>query len=434
MFDRFSVSQLAAGKASAVALGIALACALPTAAWAQTERGSKLEAEKEVPPKLEPIGARIGVFRAFVGGDLSAVYDDNIYAQEVGKVDDIYFKISPKVRFVSDTSRYKLTLAAGLDRYEYSKQDSESRTDWNVRGDVVAELLRDTSVTLNAGYRRGTEERGAPDSPATARSPVRYDSFTAGGGLSREVGRLQLRTIVDYEKLNFDDGRLGNGTLVNNDDRDRQYVAGGAEIGYEFSPGYSIFGRALFDRVAYRLPFDDTGVNRDGKGYRLTGGVKFDLTNLMEGNVFAGYMRRNYKDPRFADYGGLAAGASIRWTPTRLTTISIDGNRSVQETTQVGYRGYISTDFGIRVEHELTRFIQLNGGVRYAKNKYLLVGIPAVALQRDDDLYFANVGVQYTLNRQFALGLGWDYAKRSSNQALSDYTRNKVMATLKVTL
>lgn len=434
MLHWLSASRSRMTSISGTAIAVGLLAALPVPALAQTERSSKLEAEKEVPPKLEPVGARVGVFRAFVGGDLSAVYDDNIYAQDTGKVDDTYFKISPKFSLVSDTSRYKLTLAAGLDRYEYSKQGSESRTDWNMRGDVVAELLRDTSVTLNAGYRHATEERGAPDSPVTARSPVRYDSFTAGGGFSRDVGRLQLRTLVDYEKLNFDDGRLGNNAIANNDDRDRQYVAGGAEIGYEFSPGYSIFGRALLDRVAYRIPFDDTGFNRDGKGYRITGGVKFDLTNLMAGNVFAGYMRRNYKDPRFANYGGGAYGASIRWTPTRLTTISIDANRTVQETTQVGYRGYISTNFGVRVEHELTRFIQINGSMRYDKNKYLLVGLPTVTLTRNDDQYFANLGLQYTFSRQLALGVGWDYAKRSSNAALADYSRSKISATLKVTL
>jgi hypothetical protein len=434
MFQWQPETRLRAARISFAAMAFGLVVGLSSAAQAQTERGSKLEAEKEAPPKLEPIGARVGVFRAFVGADLAAVHDDNIFAQETGKVSDTYVKISPKVGFTSDTSRYKFNLSAGLDRYEYADEDSESRTDWNVRSDVVAELLRDTNVTLYAGYRHATEERGAPDSLVTARSPVRYDSFTAGGGLSREAGRLQLRTIVDYEKLNFDDGRLGNNAVVNNDDRDRQYVAGGAELGYEFSPGYSVFGRALVDRVAYRVPFDDGGFNRDGKGYRLTGGVKFDLTNLMEGNIFAGYMRRNYKDRRFSNYGGGAYGASVRWTPTRLTVITVDANRNIQETTQLGYRGYISTSFGVKVQHDLTRFIEINGGLRYDKNKYLLVGLPTVRLQRDDDLIFANVGLLYTFSRQFALGVGWDYAKRSSNQPLSDYTRNKVMATLKVTL
>lgn len=415
------------------AMAVGLVLALPAAASAQ-ERTSKLEVEKETPSGLEPVGARIGVFRAFVGGDVAATYDDNIYAQENGKVDDTYFKISPKVRLESDTSRYKFNLSAGLDRYQYSRREGENRTDWNAQSDIVAELLRDTSVTFNVGYRRASEERGAPDALVAARSPVRYNSFTAGGGLAREVGRLQLRTIVDYEKLDYRDGRFGNGAVINNDDRDRQYVAGGGEVSYEFSPGYRAYGRVIFDRVAYKDPFDDFGFNRDGKGYRITGGVKFEITNLVDGSIFGGYMRRNYKDPRFTDYGGAAYGATIRWQPTRLTSIFIDANRGIQETTQVGFRGYISTSFGVRAEHNLTRFVLLTGGVRYDKNKYLVVGgfLPA-PVNRDDDLLTGNLGLRYVFSRQISLGAAWDYTKRSSNAISQDYTRNKISAILRLT-
>ena len=427
MSYRVKALRARASEISFVAVAAGLLLATPSVANAQ-ERGSKLEAEKEQPPKLEPVGARIGAFRAFLGLEGAAVYDSNVYATETGKRDDTFFKISPSLKLVADSSAYKATLSAGADRYEYSKLDGESRTDWNVKGDVVADLLRDTTVTFNAGFRRATEERGAPDSPVTAVSPVRYTSLTAGGGLAREVGRMQLRTIVDYEKLNFNDGRQGNGTVINNDDRDRQYIALGGEASYEFSPGYRIYARGLYDRVAYRLPFDDTGFNRDAKGYRLTAGVKFDLTNVIAGETFVGYMHRNYKDPAFQNYGGLAYGANLRWNPTRLTTISFNANRGIQETTIVGYRGFISTSFGARIQHELTRFIELQAGLRYDKNKYILGAVRAPALLppgRDDDLVFANAGLNYLLSRQVTLGANWEYAKRSSNIAGADYTRNK---------
>lgn len=427
MSYRVNAFSSRSSKVSLAAIAAGCLFILPGAALAQ-ERGSKLEAEKEQLPRLEPVGARVGIFRAFLGLEGAAVYDDNVYASEVAKRDDTFFKISPSVKLVADTSGYKANFSAAADRYEYSKLDGESRTDWNVKGDIVTELLRDTSVTFYAGFRRATEERGAPDSPVTAVSPVRYESFTVGGGLSREVGRLQARTIVDYEKLNFDDGRQGNNAIINNDDRDRQALAVGGELSYEFSPGYRIYGRGLYDRVAYRLPIDDTGFNRDAKGYRLTSGVKFDLTNVMSGDVFVGYMHRNYKDPAFRNYGGLAYGASLRWTPTRLTTIYLNGNRGIQETTQVGYRGFISTSAGIRVEHDLTRFVRLTAGLRYDKNKYILGAVRPPALlpiDRDDDLVFANVGLDYLLSRQVSFGAKWEYAKRTSNALLSDYTRNK---------
>lgn len=418
------------------ALAVGLASVLAGAADAQ-ERGSRLEAELETPPKLPAVGARLGAFRAFVGGTAGATYDDNIYAQDGAKVDDVYFKLSPNVKVSSDTSRYKLNLAAGLDRYEYSDRTSESRTDWNVNGDILTELLRDTTVSLNSGFRRATEERGSPDSPVTAVSPVRYEAFTAGGGFSREVGRLQARTVADYQVLNYDDGRQGNGAIINNDDRDRKTLSGGGELSYSFSPGYRIFARALLDRVWYRLPVDDNGYNRDARGYRLTGGLKFDVTSVIDGGIFAGYMHRSYKDIAFADYSGIAYGANIRWAPTRLTTVRFAANRDVQETTQIGYRGYVSTDFGVRVEHELRREITLKLGARYAKNRYLLSSVvPAggALVHRDDDLYYANAGVDYLLNRQFSVGFGWDYVKRSSNAVASDYSRNKVFGFLKVTL
>jgi hypothetical protein len=422
-----------ASSLSCAALAVGILATLPATALAQ-ERGSKLEAEKEAPPKLEPVGASFGAFRAYVGGDAGVVYDDNVYALTTGKSHDTYFKIAPKARITSDTSRYKFNASAGVDRYQYAKLKSENRTDVTVKSDVIAEFMRDTSVTFSAGYRSTHEERGAPDSPVTAKSPVRYESLTAGGGLAREVGRLQARAIVDYEKLSFKNGQQGNGTTINNKDRDREYVAGGGELSYEFSPGYRIYTRALLDNVSYRLRFDDSGFNRNGHGYRVTGGVKFDLTNVIAGSVFAGYMHRKYTDVRFPDYGGAAYGANLRWNPTRLTTIVVDANRGIQETTQIGYRGYISTDFGVHIQHDLTRFVQLDAGARYSKNKYLLAtAVAPVPLDRSDDIYMANFGVTYIFSRQISLAAGWDYTKRSSNAPATDYTRNKASATLKLT-
>lgn len=388
--------------------------------------------------KIEPVGASIAGIKANLALDAAVFYDSNIYASGANSYADVIGKLSPSAQLTADTSRFFLSLGAGATRFEYADQADENRTDWHGDGKLEVEPLRATFIRLRGAYRHLHEDRGSPDSPVGAINPTAYDLLTGGVSLSRELGRLQAVLELDHSDYDYRNGERGNASTINNDDRDRKRFTGGAEIRFEISPGYSVFSRAELSRIRYRLDEDDDGYDRDSKGLKAIGGVKFGLSNLLEGDIYAGYLGRKFEDTVFADVSDVTFGAGLTWHPSRLTRISLNADRSVEETTQADYKGFLQTSAAIRVEHELTRTLTLIGGGRYSENDYLrrmdesLPGEGAISPSRLDKMYMANAGLRYALNRNMAVDLGYDWTQRASNAAASDYQRHK--ATLSFSL
>lgn len=379
--------------------------------------------------ELEQVGARAGAFRVLPRIELGVAHDDNVYATETNERSDTIFRVAPSVLLTADTSRYRWDIRAGLEHLEYDKFDAESRTNYGAGTNFRTEVVRDAELSGRLGYDVTHEDRGDPNSQQSNVEPVKFKAFEGGLGFERAANRAIFGLDAFYKNLNFNDVRRVDGTIDNNDDRDRDIAAIGGKIGYEFSPGYDFLVRATYDNVNYDQSADDQGFDRDSKGYRITGGIGFELTRVLTGEVFAGYVSRNYDDARLDTTDAGAFGAGLVWSPSELTTVRINVDRVIEETVFSGYSGFVNTTADVRIEHELTRQIVLNGSVRYGKNDYKL-STGSTAPRRDDDVYGASLGVRYTLNRLLYAGAGYEWSKRSSNLPNTDFTRNKFLLTL----
>jgi len=258
---------------------------------------------------------------------------------------------------------------------------------------------------------------------------VKFKAFDSGIGFERVASRAIFGLDAGYKNLNFNDVRRNNGTIENSDDRDRDLAVIGGKVGYEFSPGYSFIVRAAYDTVGYDQSVDDQGFDRDSEGFRVTGGIAFELSQLLTGDVFAGYISRNYDDVRFETIDEPTFGAGLNWSPSELTTVRITADRTIQETVFQGYNGYVDTTAAVRLEHELTRQLTLNGSVRYARNKYVR-SVGSTSPKRTDDITGASIGVRYAINRLLYAAAGYEYQNRASDLPATDYKRNKFLLTL----
>ena len=155
----------------------------------------------------------------------------------------------------------------------------------------------------------------------------------------------------------------------------------------------------------------------------MVAGSDFRISNLMQGGVFVGYQRQSYDDPTLTESSGVAYGANVEWYVTPLTTITFDAASTIEETTTVGASGYNAQTAGVRVDHELLRNVLLNGRISYEKDDY-------DGIARSDDKVRAGLGLDYLLNRNFTVGVGYDYVDNSSDVAGNEYKRNIVGLTL----
>ena len=401
-------------------------------AAAQVSESSRLEENRagdRESAQLEQVGARAGAFRVLPRVEAGVLFDDNVYATETNERSDTIFRVAPSLLMTADTSRYRWDIRANVEHLEFDKFDDESRTNYGAGTTLRTEVVRDTTLNGTLNYDVSHEDRGDPNSQLANVEPVKFKTFDAGVGFERTVSRAIFGLDAGYKNLNYNDVARLNGTIENSDDRDRDVAVIGGKLGYEFSPGYNFLVRAQFDQVSYDESVDDQGFDRDSKGFRVTGGIGFELTRVLTGDVFAGYIQRNYDDARLQTIKEPTFGAGLTWSPTELTAVRISADRTIEETVFGGYNGFVNTTASVRLEHEFTRQLTFNAGLRYAKNEYVRT-VGSVAPKRDDDYTGASIGVRYAVNRLLYAGAGYEWNKRESNLPATDFNRNKFLLTL----
>ncbi|MCA3243714.1 MAG: outer membrane beta-barrel protein [Alphaproteobacteria bacterium] len=406
------------------ASALALLAAVPAMAQSRVvSAGERLAANNA------PLGVRAGSFLVIPKVDVEGTYDDNLYATKNNEVDDTYVTVRPEVAVKSNWSRHALNAVANVEVKRYLDKDSEDVENYKVALDGRADVLRDTFVGGGIGYERKHEDRGDPNSVASAVEPTEYDVMTARAGAFRGLGKANLRFDSEYRNLEYKNGRTASNAVVLNSRRDRTEYEQALRVGYKFTPSTEAFVKGTIDTRAYDFKGNAGSRNRSNHGQTYVAGLNFDLTGKTKGEVFVGTTERNYVDPGFKDIDEATWGGNVTYNFSDLTTLKAGITRGIEETTQGASSGFVATDYVVGVEHALRRNVLLNGKVGYSQNEYQ----GFAAGQRDDEIMMAGAGVDYWINRNFKAGVGYEYRNRESNLNTGDYSRNKFMVKLTAT-
>ena len=380
-----------------------------------------------VRPGYDAAGVRAGGFTVFPEASVTGTYDDNIFAANVGEVDDFITTLAAGVSVQSNWSRHALNLNAGLAQYLYADNSDEDRLDWNVGGNGRVDITRDTNISGGLSYAQLHEDRGAPNAPGLAAEPTEYALFGAEVALAHRFNRVTTRVGVGYADYDYDDAPLIGGGVLDQDFRDREEFEQFLRLGYDVSPDTNLYIQGTLNQREYDQKPPVVALNRDSDGWAVVGGSEFRLSNLAQGEVYVGYQEQSYDDPTLSDISGLAFGAGVDWFVTPLTTIRIDAAAIVEETVAAGASGFLDQSVGLGIDHELMRNVIIGARASYANQDY-------EGIARSDDVIRAGLGVDYLLNRNFSVGLGYDYTDRDSNVLGLDYTRNEIGLTLRAAL
>ncbi len=180
---------------------------------------------KERPrPDYDAVGIRAGSFMIFPTASIGETYNDNIYAVDTDTTDDLITTLASSIAVNSNWNRHALNLNAGLSQYLYTDNSDEDNFNWNVGGDARIDILRDTNISLNAGYVQVHEDRGDPNATFAASEPTEYDMTTAGGSFFQRFNRLFGELGATYTKYDYKDNTTLLGAVIDEDDRDRDRV------------------------------------------------------------------------------------------------------------------------------------------------------------------------------------------------------------------
>lgn len=380
-------------------------------------------------PGYEALGLREGAFMIFPKLTSSVEFNDNVFAASTDGVADTIARITPGVDVASNWSRHALEMYAHgtFNRYlTYSSQDTD---DYSVGGQGRLDVLRSFQINAGGDWSHLTEPRTA----AAAQNqpfPVEYNTGSAFLSASKEFNRLRLLGRFDFQNYDYLN-RAGN---FDQDDRDRSNYLGKLRLDYALSPDTAAFVQVSGNIADYRLksspvvngvPVIPGFVLRDSHGYEVLGGVNFDLTHLMRGEIGAGYIKQDYKTSSFQNIGGFGFRGQVEWFPTQLLTVKLTGTRSIQDAGIQGASGYLSTNVGGEVDYELLRNVILTGQAGYGDDSYR-------GIDRDDHRYNAGVSATYLMNRNIGLTLGYTFYRQDSTGVDRGVTfdMNKIMATL----
>lgn len=372
-------------------------------------------------PEVEQLGIRAGGFRVLPRLEAGGTYDSNVFATDTATKDDFITVIRPELDVRSDWNNHALNFRASGDLARYSQYKTQDFNDFATSLNGRVDVLTDVQVGGEAFFRREHEGAGDADLIGTFTQPVVY--YVSGGEAyyAHRFGRFRARLTGGSSYYNYENATDASGLSVSQDYRDRWDSRGALRLGYGVADGYEAFIQGALVKSHYN--HTPAGApSRDSDGYELVAGAAFDLTGLLTGEVYAGYMERSYDSSIYKDFSGFTMGGRLDWSVTQLTTVTGQVSRQVRDT--LVFEGgrvassYTRTLVALGVDHELLRSLLLNARAQYRTDDYN-------GISRTDDVYTLGAGATYQVNRYLSLTGGYTYEERSSD-AINDYKDNLI--------
>jgi hypothetical protein len=421
---------------SAIAACIALTA--PQLVQAQ-DLGSNFSRDRNVSvrerprPDYEATGQKVGGFTVYPRVTVDLEHNDNIYAVKSGKIDDNIWRVKPELAVRSDWSRNAVGFFAGGNVIRYADRDQENTEEYTVSANGRLDIARGANISGSAQFQHLTEPRTAITAGTTAGAtpkPVQYDLVTSSLVGVKEFNRLRLTGRLEDKDFSYkDQGSL----LFNQHSRDRNEFYYGGKAEYAVSPGTAIYATATGNKKDYDLKSPTT--NRTSDGYVLGVGANFDVSHVMRGDIQAGYMKQTYDIafktpaglPGVKSISGFSAAGNLEWFPSQLTTVGLNGSRTIQDAVAPQSPGYIANNIGVSIDHELLRNVLLSAAYTRGKDDYKNIN-------RTDKRDNFSATATYLLNRRVGLFLTYNYLKQDSTGALgqtgASFKDNKLTASV----
>lgn len=371
----------------------------------------------------EARGIRAGTLLIYPQISIQAQHDDNIYATSTNETSDLIWRVQPQVTANTDWVRHAMQLYARGSFNRYANHSSENTDEYGAGVSGRLDVSRDTTVNGRVDYTRATEPRTSANSPTGATEPVQYDLWIFGLQGRHEFNRLLIAGRVQSQSYDYTSPPSASGGFIDQSFRNRTVTTYGARADYALSPKTAFF----IDLQGEKHDYDkNIGLNRNSDGYQALAGVNFELTSLARGDIGIGYRKETFDAPGVKSLKGVSGNAQLEWFPTQLTTVTLLGTRTVEDSAVPNAPAYLSTNLRARVDHELLRNLILTGQVGYGDDKY-------TGIVRQDRRTTASVGANYLINRTLGVSVTYDYNKQETRKGVgSDFTDNRVAATLTV--
>lgn len=378
---------------------------------------------------FDPIGVRLGDMTL-----LPTIEEDGGYASNPSQLSgpvkgSAYESTQAGLSFQSDWARDELkgSLIGGYTDYFDAHQANAPNASGTVDGRL--DVSRDLSIDSEGRFNLATQTPGSVTLPTgivlsgNARPLIETYGATLGG--AQKFGDLTLSLHGTLDRTDYQNATLAGGSLI--DLASDDFTAWGlrARAAYQISPVISPFIETVIDTRRYDAPVDFTGFARNSDGALARAGATLALTGQLTGEASFGYGERQYRDARLPDLRAPLIDASLIWTATPLTTLTLKTSTALADTTNAGDSGAVSRSYTIDLSHALLRNLTLGATAGFATDVY--AGAPL----HDSSLSFG-AHADYNITRDIVLRASANHTQFVSSAPGSNYIANVFMLGLRL--
>lgn len=371
------------------------------------------------PTPYAPLGIDVGSLRLKPFVETSGGYDSNPNrtANVNSPKGSTLLRLDAGVQAQSNWANHELRadIRGGYSRFTTSPE--ANRPDGTGTVNLRVDATRDTQLNFELRGSLTTQRPGTPGLPTSLEGRPLVATYGASSGITQKFGRLEASITGLVDRVHYEDGRLNNGTPVRLSDNNYNTYGLRGRLAYELTPGIIPFAEVTVDTRKRDKPIDDSGFARNSNGVLARLGSTFEFTRTLTGQISGGYGQRKYDDARLPNLNGPAIDASLIWTATPLTTVTLRGTTNFFETTLAGASGAISRTGSVEVSHALLRNLTIGMTASLTNNQYRGVSL-------NENYYTAGLKAEYSLTRSIVIKGSYTFERLHSSQVGADYTAN----------
>ncbi len=370
-----------------------------------------------------------------VGGTTGFAYSDNIYRTENDEESDIIAVFRPGVRVRTDLEPYQLDVQALAEAGEYLQESENSYVDTDLKGRLGYDFTPNTNVYVGARHQFDHIPVGAfTDDPNTqSATPTEYRYMEAYGGVKLDMPSwiAHLHTGIDF--YDYDNTNRRDGTLINNDDRDRDEMHLTQRVGYKVHPDAVLFVQGTYNQRNYDNRVDGTLLfSRDSDGIEGLAGIKIgEDRDPIYLEMAAGYLQQNYNEDVLTDVNGVALRGELGLNPNDDLRIRGVLSRDVRESIIAGSSAYLQTRIGAQVNYQMTQEWLLGSKAGFTLNDFK-INPAAGGTPRNDYIADASMFADYNFYEDYFIGGEYQFLNRNSTEVNRDYASNVFLVRLGV--
>ena len=426
------------GVLPALCAGLAIGIFIADVPCARAQFASVDSVRTRVRPDLDPLGIELGLLYSNLDGaldstvgrflsslqlspktDLAVVYDDNIFKVADNEISDTIMIFQPSFSVDSDWVNHAVKLAVSAAFALHASNDDEDYEDYKVELGGRADITDRSALRPALTFQRGHEARDSPDDPGAGGAPSifhRVDGELVWGYRSEIIVAATLLA----RRYDYDD----NGA-VNNDDRDRNEYEGKLRVGYEFQPGFVAFVEPSVNLRDYLDEVDDSGANRDSRGYSVLAGVRYDASAISFVELGLGVKQRTFEDSQFSDVTDIGAEGAFIWNATNLITAEAALRRELTETTVAGSQSIVGTTWTLDIYYDPLENLIFNSGVNVANLDF-------EGSNRVDNTLTFRLGARYLITPDLYAVAEYTFVNSDSTEDDEDFANNRVLLRVEV--